>query len=494
MEFNQSEKSDPVYKLLRQVKRLCKGKSISEKYLTKLRDIPKIMKTCGSAKRKMLIGAISYILFSRKNLKGHLYNSKLISKKNDVICFNSTEANLEQFRMNNQHYKTERRSSKLYYTEISSFPHGNLKLIDCSDITEMASELDFKDFPDPNFYYIWTYEQQKIQVKTKNEYGDDEEISISLESISDEGQWRKKKLPMKQTIAEVEAREKDTFFDQKLYKMSIFDKIEYLKNTGKINYEDYTIKSAIALNSKRFQAYRYMKDNKMTSKTTAAKSRAYSHYRRNKNNGRVIDFSSKMSNSFNKNDYFSPSRKTPKEKKRMVPMKKNIFSPVGKKKELDRKPAEVINYNVMLVNKIKNNLIKAGGKRRVKSNKESPKKVRRKNFNSVDKRPHSRFSRSRNVKGSFTVKARKKAPVRKIKSRRRVDKEKALDDDCTKNRSFFLKKKKNKKKKILVSKDHKLERSFKARKTIKVLQVSKKEGEGGHRRKRLLPGLSRKVP
>lgn len=81
MEFNLVEKSDPVYKLLRQVKKLSKGKSLSEKYLNKFRDIPKLMKTCGSVKRKIIIGCLSYILFNKKNLIKYLYSNELISKK-----------------------------------------------------------------------------------------------------------------------------------------------------------------------------------------------------------------------------------------------------------------------------------------------------------------------------------------------------------------------------------------------------------------------------
>lgn len=379
------EKSDPVYKLLRQVKRLSKGKTISQKYLNKFKEIPKIMKTCGAVKRKIIIGCLSYILFNKKELKESLFKYKLVSKKNDLIYFNSTEANLEQFRMNNQHYKTERRSSKLYYTEISSFPHGNLKIIDYLDINEMAKELDFKDFPDPNFYYIWTYEQQKIKVKTKNEIGENEDISISLESISDEANWSKKKLPIKQTIAEIEATEQDTYFDPRLYKMSIFDKIEYLKNTGKINYEEYTIKSAVALNSKRFKPYKQMRDN-MTTKT-GARSRAMSHYRRKQysisKSKKGYDFSQK-----NMTNLFTNTSESPKKTNRnldkqiTLPFKaispeKDVSTPSTKmirrrSRSFKGKLVESLNYSKVNIRKsrVKSSIRRKG----VNSYKGSPKK------------------------------------------------------------------------------------------------------------------------
>lgn len=84
-----------------------------------------------------------------------------------MIYFNSTEANLEQFRMNNQHYKTERRSSKLYYTEISSFPHGNLRIIDSYEINEMANTLDFKDFLILIFIIFGLMNNRKLKLRLK---------------------------------------------------------------------------------------------------------------------------------------------------------------------------------------------------------------------------------------------------------------------------------------------------------------------------------------
>lgn len=104
--------------------------------------------------------------------------------------------------------------------------------------------------------------------------------------------------------------------------MSIFDKIEYLKNTGKINYEDFTIKSAIALNSRRFQAYKKMRDNATTK--TATKTRAISQFRNKVVSGKVIDFSRKISDSFQYYDSYPKSTKVNTYKKTQAQAWKNI--------------------------------------------------------------------------------------------------------------------------------------------------------------------------
>ena len=51
----------------------------------------------------------------------------------------------------------------------------------------------------------------------------------------------------------------EDLYDHNMFKMSIFDKIEYMKNRGDINYEEYTVKSTIARNSKRFRSYDHNK-------------------------------------------------------------------------------------------------------------------------------------------------------------------------------------------------------------------------------------------
>lgn len=520
METQEVEKSDPVYKLLKQVKKLTKGKQLTERYINKLIEIPKIMKTCGSVKRKIIIGCLSYILFNKKDLKIHLYNFKLIIKKNDIIYFNPTEANLEQFRMSNQHYKTERRSSKLYYTEISTFPHGNLKIIDISEINEMASELDFKEFPDPSFYYIWTYERQKIKVNTKNEEGDNEDISISLESISDQGNWGRKQVPVKDQIAEIEANEKDSYFDPKIYKMSIFDKIEYLKNTGKINYEDYTIKSAVALNSKRFQNYKVMRDNMTT--MTAAKNRAISNYRTKKfsNRSRVIDFSEKINNSF----YGSNHKEKSKEDKfdLILKQKKEKIQRIEEKKEAENY-AETLNYNISNMSRnlnVSRKIRSFSRKRGVQSHHLSPEKepknqkrekmiikskedqkrekmiIKNKEglFNRNDKLgvPTSPTKRRRRDRRSSTTKIERKGNNLRIREVRRREGgfSKKLDEINKEkneevNKSFFIKKRTRKKRKTLGS-----EVPGSLSKKVILSNFSRMGSKGiSEKRKRLLPKL-----
>ena len=96
----------------------------------------------------------------------------------------ATVDNIDQFRLNSKE-RVDKRSSKLYYTEMSNFPHGNLKLLDKYAVKRMLKSMNFKDFPDPNFYYIWSYEPEKITLKTKDKEGNVENLSISLTSISD---------------------------------------------------------------------------------------------------------------------------------------------------------------------------------------------------------------------------------------------------------------------------------------------------------------------
>jgi len=143
----------------------------------------------------------------------------------------------------------------LYYTEVSTFPYGKLKIIENGDIKKMVKSLNFDNFPDPNFYILWAYEQQKIHLKSQNQHGGEAHlISISLTSISDEMNW-KKKDELEKSIEEEELDTEDSKYDVKVYKMSIFDKLEWLKNKGEVNYEEFTVKSTIAKNSKRFKPY-----------------------------------------------------------------------------------------------------------------------------------------------------------------------------------------------------------------------------------------------
>lgn len=175
--------------------------------------------------------------------------------------------NIDEFRLNSKG-RIDKRSTKLYYTQISNFPHGDIKLLDKKMIKKMMKNMNFKDFPDPNFYYIWSYEPEKINLKTRNKEGNVEILSISLASISDQENWKVKQFPLdsksEKDPAQIEMdHEMEDLYDHKMFKMSIFDKLEYMKNRGDINYEQYTVTSTIARNSKRFRRFRSYEENKV---------------------------------------------------------------------------------------------------------------------------------------------------------------------------------------------------------------------------------------
>ena len=163
----------------------------------------------------------------------------------------------------------------------------------------MLKNMNFKDFPDPNFYIIWSYEPEKIKLKTKDKNGNLETLSISLDSISDQENWKNTKADYlldqrseKDSIEEeLEDEVPEDLYDHNMFKMSIFDKIEYMKNRGDINYEEYTVKSTIARNSKRFRSY-----ERRRAKTTYAASTAKSiKFRRS---GKVSSLQRKLTKSF----------------------------------------------------------------------------------------------------------------------------------------------------------------------------------------------------
>lgn len=205
--------------------------------------------------------------------------------------------NIDQFRLNSKE-RVDKRSSKLYYTEMGNFPHGSLKLLDKYAVKRMLKNMNFKDFPDPNFYYIWSYEPEKIKLKTRDKEGKLETLSISLTSISDQENWKDKKFLIenrseKDSIEDEIEDEVEDLYDSNMFKMSIFDKIEYMKNRGDINYEEYTVKSTIARNSKRFRSY-----DRGKAKTSYAASLAGSASRKFKRSEKIASFSRNLTKSF----------------------------------------------------------------------------------------------------------------------------------------------------------------------------------------------------
>lgn len=87
--------------------------------------------------------------------------------------------------------------------------------------------------------------------------------------------------------------EVEDLYDHNMFKMSIFDKIEYMKNRGDINYEEYTVKSTIARNSKRFRSYESKR-----ARTSYAGSASGSAIRRFKRSGKVQSLSRNLTKSF----------------------------------------------------------------------------------------------------------------------------------------------------------------------------------------------------
>jgi len=160
----------------------------------------------------------------------------------------------------------------------------------------MLKSMNFKDFPDPNFYYIWSYEPERIKLKTRDKEGKIETLSISLTSISDEENWKDKKFLLennsdKDSLEDEIEDEVEDLYDHNMFKMSIFDRIEHMKNRGDIDYEEYTVKSTIARNSKRFKSYDRKRARTSYNGSTTA-SRTF------KRSGKVSSLSRNLTKSF----------------------------------------------------------------------------------------------------------------------------------------------------------------------------------------------------
>jgi len=73
--INKTVNSDPVYRLLREIKKLSSKKNPTETNFNfiRIQDIPKILKDCTSIKRKIVMGCLSYLLFSTTEIRENLF-------------------------------------------------------------------------------------------------------------------------------------------------------------------------------------------------------------------------------------------------------------------------------------------------------------------------------------------------------------------------------------------------------------------------------------